>query len=143
MWAALWKECSDYTACISPDDDSRLDPLDADDIYFAAMSFPIETGLGADNLAPRAVERLPRRALQVLADLLNTMEAEGVWAAGLCMVLIALIPKSDGGRRPIGLMCTVVRIWMRARRPVAVKREGENHREGIYGGKSMGSQRAA
>ena len=75
-WAVLWKEYTEYMVTVDPDDASRLEPLAGADVYYAAMSFPIGTGLGADNLAPRAIARLPRRALQVLADLLNLMEDE-------------------------------------------------------------------
>ena len=55
VWATLWEEFKEYLINIDPDDDSRLDPLTADDIYYAAMSFPVDTGLGADNVAPRAM----------------------------------------------------------------------------------------
>ena len=37
-----------------------------------------------------------------------------------------LIPKSDGGRRPIGLFPAIHRIWTRVRRPDAEKWEDQN-----------------
>jgi len=57
--------------------------------------------------------------------------------------MIALIGKSDGGLRPIGLFMTTVRLWMRVRSQNAKKWENEHARSNVYGGKSMGAQRAA
>ena len=104
-WALLWKEYEEYLVAISPDDTSMLDLLTADDIFYAAMSFPMDTGLGADNFAPRAIARLPRKALQVLADLLNEMERQGKWAQCLSLGLLALIQmRTAVVMSPIGLL---------------------------------------
>ena len=46
-------------------------------------------------------------------------EALGTWPAAWHLVLIVLIPKPDGDRRPIGLFPTAIRIWTRARSTVA------------------------
>ena len=142
-WAALWAEGADYLASVFPDDASRLAPLTAASLRKAALTFPTSTGTGADNLAPRALSRLDDEDLQMLADILNAMELNGQWARSLMMVIIVLIPKSDGGRRPIGLMPTVIRLWMRARSIEARKWEAANKRDSVYGGCGMGAQRAA
>ena len=36
----------------------------------------------------------------------------------MATALIHLIPKNDGGRRPIGVLPSIVRIWERARKPL-------------------------
>ena len=59
------------------------------------------------------------------------------------MALIVLLPKPDGGRRPIGLLPTVIRVWMRAYSPLAREWEAEHHRDCLYAGPSMSAQRAA
>jgi len=61
----------------------------------------------------------------------------------LQLVLIVLLPKSDGGRRPIGLFMAVIRIWARARAAVARDWEARNARSTVYGGQGMGAQRAS
>ena len=71
------------------------------------------------------------------------MELLGSWASVLRLVLIVLLPKPDGGRRPIGLFPSVVRVWMRARAHYAREWELANHRPCLYGGPSKGAQRAS
>ena len=113
-WALLWQEKGlPFTPPSGPIPQS-LEPLTAEDIHAAAMSFPVGTGLGADNVSPRAIASLPRPLLRRLANLLNSCEEEGKWPEQWQIVLICLLPKADGGRRPIGLFSSVVRVWMRA-----------------------------
>ena len=64
-------------------------------------------------------------------------------AAILDLVLIVLLPESDGGLRPIGLFPTVIRLWMRARVCIARAWESLNHLPRLFGGVGMGAQRAA
>ena len=118
-------------------------PITVDDLLRAARSFPITTGLGADNFSPRAVLRLPVHLVQELADLLNAAEMAGSWDDALSLVLIVLLPKEGGGYRPIGLFPSVIRIWMRARAETAREWEAETAGPEFFGCKGMGAQRAA
>ena len=59
------------------------------------------------------------------------------------MVLIALLPKPEGGFRPIGLLPLLPRLWMRVRRSVATEWEASMHKPYLYAGKRMGSTVAA
>ena len=70
--------------------------LAAELIPLAAMTFPGNTGLGHDNIAPRALARLSLAALQALADLYVAFERFGGWPLALDLVLIVLLPKTDG-----------------------------------------------
>ena len=81
------------------------------DLRAAALTFPADTGTGADNVSPRAYARLSDALLQELALLLLAMERKSQWAPSLQIVLIVLLPKAGGGRRPIGLMPGIVRLW--------------------------------
>ena len=58
-------------------------------------------------------------------------------------MLIALLPKTDGGFRPIGLLPTPPRIWMRATRKAARRWEELNQRPWLYAGKAKGANVAA
>lgn len=109
----------------------------------AAASFPARTGLGGDNFAPRAVLRLPEEARCAPISILLAAEALGVWSAALNLVLIVLLPKSDGGLRPIGLFPTPIRLWMRVRATIARAWEVAHHIPSIFGGACSGAQRAA
>ena len=119
--------------------DNALLDLTAED---AALTLPIDTGVGADNTSPRAIAYLPDGMRQRLADLSNKCEEEGSWPTRWQLVVIALIPKSDGGRRPIGLFPAVIRVWMRARSAALREWESKHDRSSIYGSAGKAAKRA-
>ena len=80
--------------------------------------------------------------LQRLADLLNKCEENGTWPTRWQLVVIALIPKSDEGRRPIGLFPAVIRDWMRARSSALRQWERQNDHEYIFGSAGKAAKRA-
>ena len=138
-WAVLWEEANDYVHPEFGEHDQQATDLLPAAIRAAALSFAIHTGLGADNLAPRAIARLSENAIQALVLLFLAFEKLGEWCAILDLVLIVLLPKGDGGRRPIGLFPTLIRVWMRARVSQARAWEAANHSREIYGGAGMGA----
>jgi hypothetical protein len=81
----------------------------------ALASFAADTGLGWDALHPRALLRLPDSLLMAFLRILFICECRGEWPSFVATVLIVLIPKSDGGRRPIVLLPLFPRVWMRIR----------------------------
>ena len=46
------------------------------------------------------------------------IEACGLWPSMVELILVVQIPKADGGRRPIGLLPTLVRVWEKIRKPI-------------------------
>ncbi len=56
---------------------------------------PSHTGLGVDNVAPRALLRLPIVLIQVLCVLLHAVELLGKWPRALLLVYIILLAKPD------------------------------------------------
>ena len=143
QWAKLWQESGTYCCPFTPGEVQVLAPLAAPAIRSAALSFPPHTGVGCDNVAPRAVARLSDEALGALGRLLMACELVGDWGHVVRLVLIVLLPKPDGGRRPIGLFPTTIRIWMRARSHLAKEFEARTRSPSIFGGAGMGAQRAA
>ena len=95
----------------------RLPPITEEDIDRSTRTFierkAMATGLGAHNISPRAIGRLPARLKCLLATLLMACEKLGRWPASLSIVLIALLPKPDGGTRPIGLFPMLYMFWGR------------------------------
>ena len=75
----------------------------------AAYIFPAGTGLGWDKMHPRAVCRCADGAIRALIRLLVMAELLGMWPSTVGVLLICLLPKTDGGRRPIGLLPSVIR----------------------------------
>eukprot|EP00973_Karenia_brevis_P027521 3796324-Karenia_brevis.AAC.1 len=57
--------------------------------------------------------------------------------------MVILLPKPDGGRRPIGLFPTLIRVWMRMRLVVAQQWQVEHNRNFLYAGPSCGADVAA
>ena len=98
----------------------------------ACRSFPANTGLGVDAIQPRALLRLSDEAIRALCRLLMAIELYGSWPALVRMVLVILLPKPDGGRRPIGLLPTLVRVWMRIRGPVVGKWRAPLRKDDLY-----------
>ena len=144
QYALLWQEGASIPLPRYPDSLGAPPPeLTAEDLRTAALTFPIGTGIGTENVSPRAFARLSSTTLANLALLLTICEREGMWPAQLALVLIILLPKLDGGRRPIGLFPSIVRLWMRARANAVRKWEQDNAIPEIYGGPAMGAHRAA
>jgi len=143
QWGSLWRENGNYKSPVGPPPDEHFLPLMPMAIGDAADSFPINTALGCDNVAPRAYSRLSEAAIRVLIVLFMTFEKKGQWAEVVNLVIIVLLPKKTGGRRPIGLFPTMVRIWMRARIIVARVWEAANAMPTVFGGAGMGAQKAA
>jgi len=142
-WGSLWEECSDYRApCIDVSNSTIADMLPWA-IRNAAAPFPVNTGLGSDNISPRAILRLSEPGLVALAALFLAFEKLGSWCSSLDLVLIVLLPKSDGGLRPIGLFPTIIRLWMRSRVCVVRAWESATALPSVFGGVGMGAQKAA
>ena len=114
-WALLWDELAED---VQPTFDLRRAPppqsLHPWMVKTACQSFPTDTGLSADAWKPRAVLRLSDEAIRALCHLLIAVELHGAWPDIVRTITVVLLPKADGGRRPIGLLLTTGRIWMRA-----------------------------
>ena len=142
-WASLWNEGRPGCRGEPIVDPTIPDALRVHEFRKAALTFPTHTGRGADNIAPRAIARLSDALLSCLCWILHLVEVQGTWPEVVKLVLIVLLPKRDGGRRPIGLLPTIVRIWMRARACIARRWEAQCSMPAFYGGTGMGAQRAA
>ena len=92
-----------------------------------ALTFPAGTGLGWDGIHPRAILRLSDETLEWLADVLRHCETTVTWPDEVSIVIIALLPKTDGGLRPIGLVPLMPRLWRRARKHVVDEWDWKHH----------------
>ncbi len=109
----------------------------------ALGSFPDKTALGTDAMHPRVLRRLSDERLDQLISILMHAEALGEWPECIGTVSIVLLPKADGGWRPIGLFPALIRVWMRLRRGLAQDWEAQHARGVLYAGKARGAQVAA
>ena len=126
-----------------PDDllqyESQLTLITTVILRAAAHTFSADTGLGWDELHPRALARCSDEALMALVWIFVLAERLGRWPLLIGVVLICLIPKAGGGRRPIGLLPSLVRLWMRVRLDLAQAWQSENDRAFFYAGPRKGA----
>ena len=99
------------------------------DISRAARSFKARTSIGVGSFPPRALQWLSSPLFLAAADFLNLVEATGDWPTAVSGVLLFLIPKPSGGRRPVAVMATIARIWEKARRPTIRQWAGKNRKD--------------
>ena len=107
------------------------------------MTFPRKVGLGWDKLHPRALLRCTDEALLALLRFLMLVEIVGAWPDVIGIILICLIPKPEGGRRPIGLLPSVVRWWMRIRLDLVRSWQSDYDRPYFYAGPGRGADIAS
>ena len=125
------------------DDQAKLPALQIHTMRRAALTFPAGTGLGWDKCHPRAIARCSDEALEALIRLLLLCELVGEWPESIGCTIIVLIPKADGGRRPIGLLPSIVRWWMRVRLEVARRWQTLHDRPYFFAGPSRSATKAA
>ena len=76
-WASLWAAGGDYPALFGEDLAPPLQSLLAASIREAASTFQAGTGMGSDNVSPRAFARLPDDLLTALGSILHACERLG------------------------------------------------------------------
>ena len=94
-----------------------IPPLEPQHLIAASLSFKLQTS-SRDGFHPRHFALLPHCALVILCRLFNCFENCGVIPAQMGGALVALIPKPQGGDRPIGLLQGATRLYYKARRPI-------------------------
>lgn len=58
-------------------------------------------------------------------------------------VIVALVRKTEGGRRPIGLFSSMIRLWMQMRLPISQAWMRDHERPILYAGAEKGAMVAA
>ena len=142
-WALQWGNGLDIPPPTFPMLSVPPPPMLLSELYEAIRSFPPTTLLGVDAYNPRMLLRLPRQFLKQLLMLFTTCELLGQWPQQINTVLIPLLPKSDGGRRPIGNFPTFIRTWFRARASHVKRWEFGHPRSFFYAGAGMGADVAS
>ena len=143
QWADEWSVDAELDLPKWPEDMPALPVLQPNEIRAGALTFPPDTALGADKMAPRAFSRLSDRMLACLGMIFQVIECLGVWPKIWCWLMVILLNKEDGGKRPIGLFVSAVRVWGRCRRIWAVKWEAAHARDYFWGGAGKGCDQAA
>ena len=119
-WAEIWQEGvlgneARWPQCLG----DHLPQIPLQEFRDACNSFPSQVGLGWDKLHPKALARCSDIVFELFISVLLSAELMGQWPSCIGVILVVLLPKADGGRRPIGLFPSLIRIWMRVRLKVA------------------------
>jgi len=132
-WSKLWQATDAHQSPIpGPWTGAQLPPrLTAQQLRTAAKRFKPNTS-APDGMSPRQFESLTEPALSALAMLLQAFEYGGDFAPTLRSMWTALLPKPQGGHRPIGLFRAIFRLWARARRPEVDKWAHTYAKDGVF-----------
>ena len=143
-WAQVWREGQEEFKVEWPADlGTPLPDVAISTFREACGTFRNSVGLGWDKMHPKAIARCSDAAISCLIHLLALAERRGKWPSIVGIILIVLLPKSDGGRRPIGLFPTLIRVWMRIRLTVAQQWVEDHERQSLYAGPGKGAEVAA
>ena len=114
-----------------------LPSLTPDLLREAARAFPAKKGFSGFNA--RWFLYLGDEALWGVCRFLEACERNGLWPEAVRHAILHLIPKRGGGRRPIGLVDGLCRLWELARRPLVRRWRAEHTRKYDYGGRGRTS----
>ena len=81
-----------------------------------------------DSFVPRWLALLSDELLGVFIDLFVRIEAIGCWPHEVSRTIAHLVPKPSGGRRPMGVLATITRIWEAIQKPVVWRWRAANIR---------------
>ncbi len=102
------------------DDEPPLPPLRGQDDACRSLcgAFREHTGIGIDLVHPWHWGWVSDQGMDSLLAFLDWVERAAIWPSQLSWLLYFLIPKAEGGERPIGVIATTVRIWEGLRAPI-------------------------
>ena len=122
---------------------SGRDGFSVDSLIQGIKRMNSSTAIGQDGMSIGMLKEAPREALEVLADILGDVLSSPSLPVGWMSPVVCLIPKPGGGRRPIGLLPSMVRLWMRIRLDVARSWQSAYDRPFFYAGPKKGAKVAS
>eukprot|EP00973_Karenia_brevis_P010696 1449737-Karenia_brevis.AAC.1 len=127
----IWNHQDDQVDWTSLPTEGPLEKPNVDDIRKAAAQFKTDTALSGDFIHPKSVTLLDDLALDILGDIFLLLEEAG--KLGRSVLTIVFLSKPDGGKRPIGLLPGLLRLWGKVRRGLAKQWEKEHQRPYFWG----------
>eukprot|EP00971_Amphidinium_carterae_P286669 5691342-Amphidinium_carterae.1 len=140
-WMQIWSE---HREAQLPDA-SRLPDLPEitlDNVQTVCARYRKGRARGVDGLSVRSWAWLPANLLTRLLDMVRLFEQGGQLSSEMCH-LITMLPKPQGGYRPVALTCSFLRFWGRARLPIMMAWDRERTLRGFWGGKGRSCSLAA
>ena len=115
-WAEIWKTDEPYDSFVWPQlAEDELDGIFEDNqaILDTCARFKDGTAIGTDWVHPKHYSYLSQGSLTVMRKLIKKMVHKAWIPYVINYLLITLIPKTDGGERPIGIFASFIRITSR------------------------------
>ena len=132
-WQLVWGEtqASNWSAMEAGD---SLPRPGIDNIRRASQSFNMATAVSGDFIHPKSICLLDVIALEALEEVFMLIEEVGT--APIDLLTLVFIDKPGGaGKRPIGLLTGLMRLWGKVRRPYGKAWEADNARPYFWAGK--------
>ena len=119
-----------------------LEDITVEQFRKTARSFKRHTGVGVDWVSPHQFDWLSDDLIEALIKLWKKIEQKCRWPSQLTTALIHLIPKESGGRRPIAIIASLIRIWIKCRKPEVTEWKAQQVCDYDWMGKGKGAERA-
>ncbi len=114
-WSKLWAPSGGRSDLPQWGTVAALPKPSVEELRACARRFKKTTGQGADLISPRDLAELEDDLLGTLGELMYLSEVLGTMPSSMALVIVVLISKKDGGRRPVGLMPAAYRLWAKVR----------------------------
>ena len=117
-WAGIWERYPDAQAPWRTEgcpEGPQLPPITAAALRTAACGFALKKGFTGGR--GRWFKHLSDPALEAVGIFLGHCERFGCWPSAVRRAILHLTPKRDEGRRPIGLVDGLCRLWEKVRKP--------------------------
>jgi hypothetical protein len=105
-----------WRSALPPEDEPQPPPPTVAEFRAKCRGFKAATGMGVEAIHPRWFAALSDEGVAAIIVLLMAMEALGAFPAQVTLIFYFLIAKAGGGRRPIGLLATLIRVWEAVRK---------------------------
>ncbi len=142
-WAKLWSPPGGVKEQLDWGIVPELPRPTAEQFRRAARRIPRKTGVGVAGITPSDFEALDDAGIEACIDVMMACESVGYIPRAIALVIVRMIPKKDGGRRPIGLLPSMYRIWAKVRADLVRDWERYYAREYFAAGPGKSAEAAA
>ncbi len=142
-WNGYWNPPGEHTSTLDWGQVGELPRPTIAQFRNAARKIPRTTGIGVEGITPADFDALDDFGIEACIDIMMSCEAIGYIPRVMRLVLVRMIPKKDGGRRPIGLLPSLYRIWAKTRADEVRNWERKWERRYFAAGPSKSAEGAA
>ncbi len=117
-WEPIWRPPGLESVRVDWGQIRRLARPTVHEARAAAKKFKPKTKIGVEGVNPRDLAEITDDMMEVYIDIMVTCELLGRIPERVALVIILLLNKKSGGRRPVGILPTLYRVWAAIRKPL-------------------------